>query len=64
MKPGPEETITSTIVERIQIDARPAPFLFIRYTIEEMDTKRTINGSVSSEGSVMVLFRIGLRAGG
>ena len=34
-----EETVTSTMVERIQIDASPAPFLFIRYTMEERETK-------------------------
>ncbi len=34
----------------------------IRRGIE--NEKRTINGSVSADGSVMVLFRIGLRAGG
>ena len=31
--------ITRIIVKRMQIDASPAPFLFIRYTIEDTDTK-------------------------
>lgn len=34
-----DESITSTIVERMQTEASPAPFLFIRYVIPETDTK-------------------------
>ena len=34
-----DESITSTIVDSMQIEASPAPFLFIRYVIPETDTK-------------------------
>ena len=34
-----EEIITSTIVARMQTEASPAPFCFMRNAIEETETK-------------------------
>ena len=34
-----EESITSTMVAKTHMDASPAPFLFMRYTMDDTDTK-------------------------
>ena len=36
---GVEDIMTKTIVARMQMDARPAPFRFILYAIEDTETK-------------------------
>ena len=34
-----DDTVTSTMVDRMQMDASPAPLRFIRYTKDDRDMK-------------------------